>query len=153
MRKGERITLWLEKAGLAGETKLDKNYAGFFLCFNRGDYYEAHDVLEQLWLKSGPEDNPFYKGLIQLAGALVHLKKHAEHPDHPLFANRLRPASRLFARAQEHLAPFAPEYRGLRIEPLLRICKLCALRIERSDYRFNPYIHGMRPKISLLHAK
>ncbi len=58
--------------------------------FNRQLFYEAHDVLEDLWLpdRHGPNGN-FYKGLIQLAGAYVHLQK-----------NRLRPSAALFKLAQ-----------------------------------------------------
>src|SRR2546428_12912527 len=68
---------------------LDAHYLGYFECFNRELFHEAHDVLEELWLaeKHGPNYS-FYKGLIQLAGAFVHLQKH-----------RLRPASALFKLA------------------------------------------------------
>jgi predicted metal-dependent hydrolase len=56
---------------------LDAHYAGYFDCFNRQLFYEAHEVLEHLWLKDkyGP-NGAFYKGLIQLAGAFVHLQKN-----------------------------------------------------------------------------
>ena len=30
--------------------ELDAHYLGYFECFNRGLFYEAHDVLEELWL-------------------------------------------------------------------------------------------------------
>ena len=40
----------------------DAHYLGYFECFNRGLFYEAHDVLEELWLqdRNGPNGN-FYK--------------------------------------------------------------------------------------------
>src|SRR5262245_52833141 len=52
---------------------IDAYFLGYIECFNRQLYFEAHEVLEQLWLpqRSGP-DGDFYKGLIQLAGAFVH---------------------------------------------------------------------------------
>ena len=55
---------------------LDARYLGYFDCFNRELFYEAHDVLEDLWLldRKGA-DGDYYKGLIQLAGAFVHLQK------------------------------------------------------------------------------
>jgi predicted metal-dependent hydrolase len=31
--------------------ELDAHYLSFFACFNRQLFYEAHDVLEDLWLK------------------------------------------------------------------------------------------------------
>ena len=56
---------------------LDARYLGYFACFNRQEFHPAHDVLEDLWLpdRHGPNGN-FYKGLIQLAGAFVHLQKN-----------------------------------------------------------------------------
>ena len=31
---------------------VDPHYAGYFACFNRQLFYEAHDVLEELWLRT-----------------------------------------------------------------------------------------------------
>lgn len=56
--------------------RLDPHYLAFFDCFNRQLYYEAHDVLEALWLpRRKSPDGDFFKGLIQLAGAFVHLQR------------------------------------------------------------------------------
>ena len=73
--------------------KLDPHYTGYFELFNQQLFYEAHDVLENIWLKDkhGPNGS-FYKGLIQLAGAFVHLQK-----------NRLRPSAALFKLARTNL--------------------------------------------------
>jgi hypothetical protein len=77
-----------------GPHGLPRHYAGFFHCFNQGLYFEAHDVLEELWLAGGKtgENYAFYKGLIQWAGAFVHLQK-----------GRLRPAVALFDLAATNL--------------------------------------------------
>ncbi len=65
------------------------HYVGYFRCFNQQLYYEAHDVLEEVWLPiRGTEQAKFYQGLIQLAGGFVHLQK-----------GRLGPAARLLALA------------------------------------------------------
>ena len=79
--KSARIAAMIES--FQGQ-ELDAHYLGYFDCFNRQLFYEAHDVLEDLWLpdRHGVNGN-FYKGLIQLAGAFVHLQK-----------NRLRPSPR-----------------------------------------------------------
>ena len=80
--------------------ELDAHYLGYFDCFNRQLFYEAHDVLEDLWLKDkhGP-NGAFYKGLIQLAGAYVHLQK-----------DRLRPAAALFKLAHANLEKYPPQH-------------------------------------------
>ena len=59
---------------------VDARFAGYFILFNEQKFYEAHDVLEDLWLpdRHGPNGH-FYKGLIQLAGAFVHLQIGRAH--------------------------------------------------------------------------
>ncbi|MEO6183762.1 MAG: DUF309 domain-containing protein, partial [Verrucomicrobiota bacterium] len=55
--------------------KLSPHYLGYFELFNAQLFYESHDVLEELWLPIRKEaGGDFYKGLIQLAGAFVHLQ-------------------------------------------------------------------------------
>jgi hypothetical protein len=50
-------------------------------CFNAGRFYEAHDVLEVLWLpvRRTPEGE-IWKGLIQLAAAFVHVQHGRRGP-------------------------------------------------------------------------
>ena len=59
----------------------DPHFAGYIRCFNERNFYEAHDVLESLWLqdRNGP-DGDFFKGMIQFAGAFVHLQKQRPRP-------------------------------------------------------------------------
>src|SRR5213075_1162006 len=114
MNKRERISQWLTEA--TGEdvkphqADVEKHpyYRAFFRCWNEQRYYEAHDVLEQVWLKDpiSADDAQYFKGLIQAAGAFVHLQKQFEHPTHPKHGKRLGPAVRLFRLAEKNLAPF-----------------------------------------------
>lgn len=124
-------------------------YTGYFVCFNRGDYYEAHDVLEHLWLRTSGDDAEFYKALIQLAGAYVHLRLQAEQPAHPKHSRRLRPAARLFRLAAERLALFVPQRHGLNTQALVALCRACAETIESSGFRRNPWAEGIRPQLVL----
>src|SRR3954452_8281412 len=104
MSKGERISQMVNdlvgrsESGAAGGVVDHPYYRAFFQCWNEQRYYEAHDVLEQVWLNDPitPEDAQYFKGLIQAAGAFVHLQKHYEHPTHPKHGRRLGPAVRLF---------------------------------------------------------
>lgn len=72
--------------------ELDAHYLGFFDWFNRQLFYEAQDVLEDLWLKDkhGVDAN-VYKGLIQLAGAFVHLQKTCCGPQPRCSSSRSQP--------------------------------------------------------------
>jgi predicted metal-dependent hydrolase len=40
--------------------------------FNRGEFWEAHEVWEDLWIREETELKLFYQGLIQVAGAFHH---------------------------------------------------------------------------------
>ncbi|MBE3595296.1 MAG: DUF309 domain-containing protein [Candidatus Carbobacillus altaicus] len=45
-------------------------YLRFIRLFNEGEFYEAHDVLEELWMEEGHDK--FLQALIQLAVAYYH---------------------------------------------------------------------------------
>jgi len=42
--------------------------------FNRGEYFESHEVWEGLWRREPEPPRSFYQGLIQAAVALHHLR-------------------------------------------------------------------------------
>jgi len=53
----------------------------FHECFNSGRFYEAHDVLEVLWLPlRRTAEGEVWKGLIQLAAAFVHVQHGRRTP-------------------------------------------------------------------------
>lgn len=149
MKKSERIRHLIEELGSPAAEGLDGRYVGFFTCFNRGEYYEAHDVLEDLWLEEEGEEANFYQGLIQLAGAFVHLRKQAARPDHPKDGRRLRPAVRLFALAERNLAPYGPVHRRLDVAGVLALASAVVMEIVRSDFTSNPWHPEHAPKIEL----
>jgi len=93
---------------------LDPHYLAYFDCFNRGLFFEAHEVLEVTWLpERGGPNGAFYKGLIQLAGAFVHLQK-----------GRFSPAIALFKLAGANLRAYPSRHHGLDLGEVRR-------RIER----------------------
>ena len=156
MNKRERISQWVaestgEDANLdQGEVATHPYYLAFFRCWNEQRYYEAHDVLEQLWLETKSPDADFFKGLIQAAGAFVHLQKRFEHPSHAKHGRRLPPAVRLFRLAQRNLASFSPSHHSLDVEGLCRLLNRYADQIVASDYRTNPWSPETAPKLKLL---
>ena len=139
MKKSDRISALVGRLGSGPATAPDPHYAGYFTCFNAGQYYEAHDVLEHLWLRCRDENAPFYKGLIQIAGAFVHLQKQYLHPLHPKHASRLRPAVRLLRLGAQNLAPYAPRHLHLDVAALLLRCARLADEIIAADYARNPW--------------
>jgi uncharacterized protein len=53
-------------------TEYDPRYLTGILHFNQGDYFEAHEVWEELWHDTAGPDRRFYQGLIQAAVAVYH---------------------------------------------------------------------------------
>ena len=120
--------------------ELDAHYLGYFECFNRGLFYEAHDVLEELWLTDRDGlDGAFHKGLIQLAGAFVHLKK-----------NRLRPAAALFKLARANLLKYPDVYLRLDVKAVLALIQDFLDRLERENPAADSQAPAPAPKLSLL---
>ena len=103
---------------------LDAHSLGYFDCFNRQLFYEAHDVLEELWLadRHGPEGD-FYKGLIQLAGAFVHIQK-----------NRSGPAGSLFRLARANLKKYPARHHQLDLGLVEQMIADWAARVERVEH-------------------
>ena len=114
----------------------------YFECFNQGRFYEAHDVLEQLWLPQRTRPGAkFYKGLIQLAAAFVHLQRHcAKYP-------RLHPAAALFQLARANLVPFQPRHAGLELASVLALIDEWQAQLAAHDFKINPWTPARSPQL------
>lgn len=149
MKKNERIAALVAQLGADADLALDARYQGYFTCFNAQQYYEAHDVLENLWLQTKGDDYLFFKGLIQVAGAFVHLQKQFLHPDHAKHGRRLRPAVRLFDLAIANLKPYAPARLHLDVAGLCAFCRRMADEIADSNFERNPWAPDAAPQLQL----
>jgi predicted metal-dependent hydrolase len=150
VKKAEKIERMLGDLATEGEgtAGLDPCYEGYFACFNSQRYYEAHDVLEHLWLQNRDENYAFYKGLIQLAGAYVHLQKQFLRPHHPKDRNRAHPAARLFHLAARNLEAYRPAHLHLDVERVWKLSTAMADEIVHTGYK-NPWSPGEAPILSL----
>ncbi len=135
--KSARIAAMIES--FQGQ-KLAAHYLGYFDCFNRQLFYEAHDVLEDLWLsdRHGVDGN-FYKGLIQLAGAFVHLQK-----------NRLRPAAALFKLALANLEKYPRFHKQLDLKAVQALAQKWLAELERGGFSGNPLTAVNVPQLTLM---
>jgi|GEM_PF-559980 len=74
-------------------------YIDYLIYFNRDqDYFECHEVLEELWLEQ--DRDPFYKGLLQIAVGLYH------------FRNRNLRGGRMMLQSAVELLEHYPEHTG-----------------------------------------
>jgi len=82
--------------------------------FNRREFFEAHEVWEDLWIEVNDERKGFYHGLIQAAVALHHAGRAN-------FAG----ARSLYARMRNNLDMFRPSYEGLDVDAFLAAMAAC----------------------------
>jgi predicted metal-dependent hydrolase len=119
--------------------ELDAHYLGYFALFNQQKFYEAHDVLEDLWLPVRRDaTGDFYKGLIQLAGAFVHLQKQ-----------RLRPAAALFKLAQANLAKYPSPHERLNLHAVGLLIAGWEQQLAKGNYLVNPLSAVHVPQLAL----
>jgi Domain of unknown function (DUF309) len=145
--KHERIAEYISRQGAVSTHP--SCYELFFALFNAGDYFEAHDVLEHLWLERKDANAIFYKGLIQIAGGFVHLRRQYLHPEHPKDGKKLAPAARLLALGASNIRAFGPHHMGLDVKKLCALCRKLAREIEKSGFLINPWSPPTRPLIRL----
>src|SRR6476469_9968842 len=80
----------------------DPRYLLGIVHFNRGDYFEAHEVWEDLWHDTAGPDRRFYQGLIQAAVAVYHAGN-----------GNARGARRLFHSGRRYMSAFPDRHLGL----------------------------------------
>ncbi len=126
-------------AGMEEVPGFDRHYIGFFRCFNTQLYYEAHDVLEEVWLPiRGQPQAKFYQGLIQMAGGFVHLQK-----------GRLDPAARLFALALTNFEAYPARHAGVDLDALRHLCHYHREAIIETHAKVNPWSREHPPQLAL----
>ena len=77
--------------------------------FNRHEFFEAHDIWEELWREmKGDDTRTFYHGLINAAVALHHYRN-----------GNISGAGRQWAYCHEHLQGFRPRHLGLDVDEFL----------------------------------
>ena len=108
--------------------------------FNACEFFEAHEVWEELWKEYQGELRLFYKGLIQAAVALHH------------FGNgNIRGARNVYFSSRNYLNQYAPVCMGLDVGLFLAQFDACFAEVAASDVQFpeidiNP---ELIPEISL----
>lgn len=108
--------------------------------FNACDYYESHEVWEELWTDYRGPSRKFYQGLIQAAVALYH------------FGNgNLRGARKLHASVHGYLEPYAPHHLGLDVDGFLKAFDRCLAEVvsDTEDRREIPLDPELLPEIHL----
>jgi len=93
--------------------------------FNRCDFYEAHEVWEELWADYQGPSRKFYQGLIQVAVCLHH------------FGNgNTRGAIKLYHGCRGYLESFRPKHEGIDLDKLITQLETCCRNLLDSQEQF-----------------
>jgi predicted metal-dependent hydrolase len=108
----------------------DPRYLAGIVLFNRGDYFEAHEVWELLWMDCAGAEKRFYQGLIQAAVGLCH------------FCNgNVRGAKKLYHSSRDYMNRYAPVCLGLDVADFWQQMDSCFAELLASsdpDRRLEP---------------
>lgn len=94
---------------------IPQEFLDYIKYMNEEDYFEAHEVLEDLWHSDRID---FYKGLIQVAVATFHLRH-----------GNIAGSRALFQRAQELLTPYLPSFRRVDVQYVIEYLNDCLAKI------------------------
>lgn len=107
--------------------KYEPLYVDYLVYFNRDhDYFECHEVLEELWLAKDRE--PVYKGLLQVAVGMYHFRNQ-----------NLRGAQLMLSSAIQILEPYPEQLLGIELGLLLLSCRSVLEKLQQSDKTPVPY--------------
>ena len=95
-------------------TNYDPRYLAGVLFFNAHDFFEAHEVWEELWMESHGDERKFVQGLIQAAVGLFHFS-----------GGNLGGAVKLFRSSHDYMKPCGPTYMGLDSDAFWRQMEVC----------------------------
>ena len=117
----------------------DPRYLQGIACFNDSDFFEAHEVWEELWMLCDGESRKFYQGLIQVAVCLHH------------FGNgNTRGARKLFHSSSGYLGPYRPWHLGIDLERLLTDLGRCCADLV-ADEENTPKVHLDPTRLPRIH--
>ena len=118
----------------------DPRYLAGILFFNGHDFFEAHEVWEELWADGHGAERRFYQGLIQAAVGLFHFS-----------GGNLGGAVKLYRSSRDYMEPCGSPFLGLDSAAFWRQMEQCfrpLLATTAPDRSLRPD-PGLIPRIAL----
>jgi hypothetical protein len=92
-----------------------------------GEYFAAHEELEDAWRAAEPAERDFLQGLVHVAVAWYQAGR----------GNRVG-CERQLEKAQRRLGPYAPEHRGVDVAALLPQLEAATATVENGSLALPP---------------
>ena len=87
--------------------------------FNRGEFFECHEYLEEAWMQESRRVRFLYQGILQVGVGFYHQQN-----------SNWRGATGLLRNGMVRLREFEPETLGVDVTKLIRECELCLGELE-----------------------
>jgi predicted metal-dependent hydrolase len=108
--------------------------------FNRGEFYECHEYLEEAWMQEPRRVRFLYQGILQVGVGFYH-----QHN------SNWRGATGLLRNGIARLKEFEPETLGIDVARLVRECERCLEELERlGRERVQEFDTSMIPRVELV---
>ena len=128
---------------MSGPEPYDPRYLAGILLFNRGDFFEAHEVWEDVWVETAGPDKQFFQGLIQAAVGLCH------------FCNgNVRGAIKLYHSSRDYMRKYPSPHFGVDLVQFWNAMQICfaeLLAVDHPDRQIVPK-EELIPEITLAPA-
>ncbi len=109
--------------------------------FNRGEFYECHEHLEEAWRAETRRIRYLYQGILQVGVGFYHQQNGNWHG-----------AVALLRRGIERLREFEPETLGIDVSALVRESEACLKELERlGRERVRDFDHTKIPRVRWKH--
>ena len=110
--------------------------------FNRGEFFEQHETLEDLWCEEPRPIRRLYQGILQIGVAMYHIQRRNHHG-----------AVYMLTRGRAYLRPFAPSCQGVDVAGLLNqaaralgeVERLGRERLDGFDWSLAPQVRAADP--------
>ena len=110
--------------------------------FNRGEFFEQHETLEDLWRAELRDVRRLYQGILQIGVGLYHIQRNNHHG-----------AVYMLTRGSTYLRPFAPVCQSVDVDRLLAdaarvlevVQRLGKDNLDRFDWSRAPRVQLVAP--------
>lgn len=97
--------------------KYPEGYYRYFELFNNEEFWESHEVLEEIWRENG---DLFLRGLIVFAAGFVHVQK-----------NNPSGCRKVLVKCISWLTPFAPRHWDLDVAGVIAYAQWCIEQLDQ----------------------
>lgn len=111
--------------------------------FNKGEFYECHEYLEDAWNQEQGEIRYLYQGILQVSVGFYHQRN-----------GKWSGATSLLRNGTTKLKKFEPETLGIDVAKLVRECERCLKELEDlGRERIQEFDQSEVPKVEWLQGK